>query len=61
MILSGSLVGNHILVAKPILALSQIGGLAVVWGGCGGESRGCLEECLGGGSDRDQGGVCVGL
>ena len=48
MILSGSLVGNHILVAKPILALSQIGGLAVVWGGCGGESRGCLEECLGG-------------
>ena len=40
MILSGSLVGNHILVAKPILALSQIGGLGVVWGVCGGESRG---------------------
>ena len=32
--------GNHILVATPILALSQIGGPGDVWGVCGGESRG---------------------
>ena len=64
MILSNSLVGNHILVAKPILALSQSGGLGGVWGVCGGECGGVWMmsgEVSGVGGYRYGSGGCLGV